>query len=207
MSYINPTLYIVKETAKINLEFFTKGYYHKVKEITGNRMTNIIDILKERFERNTHRHKGIEWDQIESLFNTERLESLEYMEDTGGEPDVAEYEGNLYFFDFSKQSPMRRSICYDKEARVNRKKNAPETSAVEESEMHGLKLLTEDMYLYLQSIETVDEKTSSWVETPKEIRKLGGAIFGNYHYGRTFIYHNGADSYYGARGYRGYIKL
>lgn len=170
-------------------------------------MTNIIDILKERFERNNHRHKGIEWDQIESLFNTERLESLEYMEDTGGEPDVTEYEGNLYFFDFSKQSPMRRSICYDKEARVNRKKHAPETSAVEEAEKHGLKLLTEDMYMYLQSIETVDEKTSSWVETPKEIRKLGGAIFGNYHYGRTFIYHNGADSYYGARGYRGYIKL
>lgn len=170
-------------------------------------MTKIIEILKERFKKNTHRHKGVEWNQIEVLLNPELIVSLEYMEETGGEPDVTEYKGNLYFFDFSKQSPMRRSICYDKEARVNRKKNAPETSAVEEAEKHGIKLLTEEMYFHLQFIENVDEKTSSWIATPKVIRDLGGAIFGSHHYGRTFIYHNGADSYYGARGYRGYIKL
>lgn len=166
-------------------------------------MTTFIDTLKQRFYQHMLRHEGV---VFEDLIIEPILDTLLKMEQTGGEVDVFLYNGITYFVDFSKETPNRRSICYDKEARVNRKQNAPLSSALEMAEEIGVTLLDEAMYLSIQEKENLDLKTSSWLLTPKEIRSLGGALFGDKRYNHTFIYHNGADSYYGTRGFRGYIR-
>ena len=166
-------------------------------------MNTFIETLKQRFDTHMHRHEGI---IFEDLLIEPILDSLKKMEQSGGEVDVLLYNGDTFFVDFSKETPNRRSVCYDKEARLKRKQNAPITSAVEMAEAMGISLLDKAMYLYIQSIEDLDLKTSSWLSTPKEIRTLGGALFGDKRYNQAFIYHNGADSYYSSRGFRGYIR-
>jgi hypothetical protein len=173
----------------------------------------LLSILKERFEKNSHRHQDLEWDNIQAKLegNTEKLWSLHEMERTGGEPDVVGYDeesGEYIFFDCSKESPTgRRSVCYDHEALEARKKNKPENSAMNMASEMGIELLTEEQYRALQEIEKVDLKTSSWVQTPIEIRTLGGAVFCDRRYNQVFLYHNGADSYYAARGFRGSLRV
>lgn len=171
---------------------------------------NLLSILKKRFHLHVYRHKDINWETIESkVINQPKLvDSLIKMEETGGEPDVFKIDGNLYFIDASKETPKgRNSCCYDKESRINRKKFPPQTSAEELAQEMGISLLDEHMYLELQKIDSFDLKTSSWIKTPKEIRVLGGALFGDKRYERIFFYHNGADSYYAARAFRGFIKI
>lgn len=172
-------------------------------------MDNLLEILENRFNKNMHRHENLNWSDVKKyLDNNNILKSIIYMEETGGEPDIIVYNDEILFVDISKESPKdRRNICYDKEARVNRKKFAPEMSAKELADANNIKLINEEMYFYMQSLETLDQKTSSWIFTDPSVREKGGALFGNHHYGRTFIYHNGADSYYAARGFRGYIKI
>lgn len=168
----------------------------------------LITILKERFLKNKERHKNISWEDIEGKLNDSILEGLLYMEETGGEPDVVEYKEKIFFWDFSIETPSGRcGFCYDKDARINRKKNAPEMSALEVAEKHNVKLLSEEEYMFLQSIKAVDKKTSSWILTEKEFREEGGAIFGTNRFNRTFIYCNGADAYYSSRGFRGSIEF
>lgn len=179
---------------------------------TTNR-DELLRILEARFIKNADRHPDLTWsgvlDRLEE--NPEKLFSLNQMEATGGEPDVYGKDretGEILFVDFSKESPIgRRSLCYDHAARVGRKANQPESSAEEMAASMGVELLTEEEYMTLQNMLCVDEKTSSWLKTPPEIRKVGGAIFGDCRYGRTFIYHNGAESYYGGRGFRGIIRI
>ena len=171
-------------------------------------MNQVIEILKNRFEKNMKRHQDIKWEDVLNKLDDRVINIIEQMEAYGGEPDVIRYQGDLYVVDFSKETPKpRTSVCYDEEARLSRKKFPPETSAEALAKKIGITLMDEDMYRYLQSIDPIDQKTSSWIKTPDEIRSLGGALFGDYRYQTTFIYHNGADSYYGARGFRGYIKL
>lgn len=168
-------------------------------------------ILKNRFEQNGNRHPDIFWDEVEKKIqaNSNVLASIEYMESTGGEPDVIgrDESGKLILCDCSKESPNRRSVCYDKEARLGRKKNAPETSALEEAQKHGLTLLDQRMYERLQSIGEFDLSSSSWIKAPDDIRSKGGALFMEKRYGHVFVFHNGADSYYSNRGWRGFILL
>jgi hypothetical protein len=160
-----------------------------------------------------NRHSGIEWakvqDKLES--NLQKLWSLYEMERTGGEPDVVAQDtktGEYIFYDCSKESPKgRRSLCYDREALESRKEYKPENSAIDMCALMGIELLSEDEYMALQKLENFDTKTSSWVKTPAELRELGGAIFGDWRFGRVFIYHNGAESYYGARGFRGALRI
>lgn len=171
-------------------------------------MTQILEQLKIRFNKNIKRHPELHWEDVEKKLNQIYLNIISEMEKYGGEPDVIIYQDELYYVDFSKETPKpRTSVCYDEEARLSRKKFPPETSAEALAKKIGITLMDEDMYRYLQSIDPIDQKTSSWIKTPDEIRALGGALFGDYRYQTTFIYHNGADSYYGARGFRGYIKL
>lgn len=174
-------------------------------------MNNLLEILEKRFADHTHRHQEIVWSEIAKRIEQDEnlLEALTWMEETGGEPDLFVLKGGRKIFvDLSAETPAdRSSVCYDKKARVERKKNAPETSAEELCKEHSLKLVSEDMYMEIQEAENLDLKTSSWLETPKEVRELGGAIFGDKRYDRTFIYHNGADSYYSARAFRAYIEL
>lgn len=151
--------------------------------------------FKDNFVAHPQRHPGISYDDIKDLIDPA---TLAYLED----PDVLAYQGHLYLVDFSHESPSRRSVCYDKEARVQRKKNPPITSAMEEAQKHGLSLVDEDMYMYMQSLAPLDEKSQSWIATPSSIRELGGALFGSYKYGRAFIFYNGADAYYATRGFR-----
>lgn len=173
----------------------------------------LLRILEARFIKNTDRHPDLTWsgvlDRLEE--NPEKMFSLNQMEATGGEPDVYGKDretGEILFVDFAKESPIgRRSLCYDHAARVGRKANQPESSAEEMAASMGIELLTEKQYRLLQALSSVDEKTSSWLKTPPEIRSLGGAIFGDFRYGRIFIYHNGAESYYGVRGFRGMIRI
>lgn len=171
------------------------------------RKRELLKILKDRFTENEHRHSEVTWSEIEPHLNETKINRLLYMEETGGEPDVVKFEDGLWFFDCSSKSPDRRSLCYDQDARINRKKFPPESSAVEEAKKHDLQLMTEAQYLHLQSLDHVDEKTTSWVQTEQSVRERGGALFGNYHYGRVFIYHNGADSYYSSRGFRVAFQL
>jgi hypothetical protein len=172
-----------------------------------------IAMLKTRFEKNMHRHKGLNWNDIQSKLeqNKEKLWSLNEMELTGGEPDVVDYNketGTYTFYDCSLESPAgRRSLCYDNEALESRKENKPKNSAIGLAKEMGIEILTEEQYQEIQKLEKFDLKTSSWVKTPPEIRKLGGAIFGDCRYNRVFTYHNGAESYYGARGFRGWIII
>ncbi|MCK9471644.1 MAG: DUF4256 domain-containing protein [Bacilli bacterium] len=173
----------------------------------------LLVILKNRFEKNMHRHVGIKWDDVigKLEMNPEKLNSLLQMETTGGEPDVLEYDNNTkhyIFTDFSKESPNgRRSLCYDKKALDARKQNKPTGDAITMAEEMGTKILTEELYRKMQEVEEFDLKTSSWVKTPADIRNLGGAIFCDRRYNTVFTYHNGADSYYGARGFRTYLKV
>ena len=166
-----------------------------------------LEILEERFRTHPSRHPSLTWDAVASALDDPKLASLAYMEETGGEPDAFVFEGRLYMADFSSESPNRRSLCYDGKARMARKRNPPETSAQELAEAHGLALVSEEMYLALEDIEPLDEKTTSWILTPDEIRGQGGTLFGSRRYGRTFIYCNGADSYYSSRGFRACLRL
>ena len=173
----------------------------------------LLSVLKTRFEKNTSRHKGLIWDKVQARLETDanKLWSLNEMEMTGGEPDVVGYDketGEYIFYDCSAESPKgRRSICYDREALDSRKENKPGNNALDMAADMGIELLTEDQYRDLQKLGNFDTKTSSWVRTPSEIRKLGGAIFADFRYNTVFVYHNGADSYYSARGFRGSLRV
>ena len=170
----------------------------------------MIEVLKERFENNRKRHPNTNWEDVEILLrkNEAFLSAAKMMEETGGEPDVIEYEEKLLICDCSAETPSgRRSLCYDREARLSRKKNAPDSSAVEEAEKMGLRLINEKEYYFLQTLGEFDLKTSSWILTPEEIRTKGGAIFCERRYGRVFTFHNGADPYYGVRGFRCVLDL
>jgi hypothetical protein len=183
------------------------------KELSTEQQDQLIAILKSRFEKNSNRHKCFDWAKAEAKLksNTNTLWSLNEMERTGGEPDVISYDKktNEYIFcDCSAESPAgRRSICYDREALESRKENKPKDSAVGMAEAMGIELLTEEQYKALQNLEKFDTKTSSWVKTPAPIRKLGGALFCDFRYGQVFTYHNGAESYYAARGFRGLLRV
>jgi hypothetical protein len=176
--------------------------------LTNVQKEDLLKILKIRFESNTHRHQGIDWTMVEEklLVNQNKLLSLFLMEQSGGEPDVVQLDSSataLVFIDCSAESPLgRRSLCYDKQALDKRKDNKPKSSVQAEVEQMGVSLLSEPEYHQLQAFGPFDTKTSSWIKTPESIRKLGGALFGDYRYGRVFIYHNGAESYYAARGFR-----
>jgi hypothetical protein len=183
------------------------------KQLSPDDRKELFLTLRERFEKNMSRHKGLEWSKVETRLesNSGKLWSLNEMEKTGGEPDVVGYDkstGEYIFFDCSAESPKgRRSICYDHEALEARKEHKPENSAIQMAEDMGVEILTEDQYFELQKLGGFDSKTSSWLRTPSDVRKLGGAIAGDFRYGRVFIGHNGADSYYGARGFRGSLRI
>jgi hypothetical protein len=183
------------------------------KELTKKQAEELLNTLKTRFEKNLKRHKDLEWDniQIKLESNPRKLWSLNEMERTGGEPDVIEFDeetGAITFYDCSPESPKgRRSLCYDREALDSRKENKPKGSAVEMAAVMGIELLTEKQYRGLQQLGEFDLKTSSWVETPPEIRKRGGAVFCDRRYDAVFLYHNGAESYYAARGFRGSLTV
>jgi hypothetical protein len=183
------------------------------KKLNSADTEKLLSILKTRFEKNMNRHKGIEWAKVQKRLesNPEKMWSLNEMEKTGGEPDLVAQNsktGDFIFYDCSPESPAgRRSYCYDQEALEKRKANKPLSSAVNIATVMGIQLLTEDEYSALQKLGNFDSKTSSWLSTPSEIRKLGGAIYADYRYGRVFIGHNGADSYYSSRGFRGKLIL
>lgn len=174
---------------------------------------NILEILKVRFEKNLSRHPGLVWSKIETklLSNPSKLHSLSQMEFTGGEPDVVGFDSKtseFIFVDCSTESPKdRRSLCYDQPALNSRKENKPKDSAVNMALSMGIEILTEDEYHSLQKLERFDTKSQSWLKTPDNIRKLGGAIFADRRYDHVFVYHNGADSYYAARGFRGLLRV
>ncbi|WP_429400074.1 DUF4256 domain-containing protein [Mucilaginibacter lappiensis] len=183
------------------------------KELSAEQHEELLNALKARFEKNMNRHKGIEWAKVQAKLeaNTEKLRSLDEMEITGGEPDVVGHDkktDEYIFYDCSAESPKgRRSFCYDHEALEARKEHKPENSAVEMAGDMGIELLTEEQYRELQKLGNFDLKTSSWLKTPPDIRKLGGAIFCDRRYDTVFLYHNGAESYYAARGFRGSLRV
>ena len=184
-----------------------------VKQLSPAQHAELLTTLKARFDKNMRRHKGLEWAKVQAKLeaNPEKLWSLSEMESTGGEPDVVGLEkktGEVIFYDCSAESPKgRRSVCYDREALDARKEHKPKDSAIDMATAMGIELLTEEQYRELQKLGEFDTKTSSWVKTPSEIRKLGGALFCDRRYDHVFVYHNGADSYYAARGFRGSLKL
>ncbi|WP_236344019.1 DUF4256 domain-containing protein [Paenibacillus plantiphilus] len=184
-----------------------------IKELSLEQREGLLKTLKARFEKNMTRHQGIEWANVQSKLEaqTEKLWSLHEMEGTGGEPDVVGHDNKTdeyIFFDCSAESPKgRRSVCYDREALESRKEHKPQNNAIEMAAAMGIELLTEEQYRELQKLGNFDLKTSSWVETPDNIRKLGGAIFCDRRYDTVFVYHNGAESYYGARGFRGSLRV
>jgi hypothetical protein len=173
----------------------------------------LIVKLKSRFEKNMKRHKGLDWKKIQSVLEkyNSKLWSLNEMEETGGEPDVVGFDkktGEYIFYDCSSETPKgRRSLCYDRDGLESRKEHRPENSAIDMAREMGIELLSEEEYFDLQKLGTFDAKTSSWLKTPSEIRELGGAISGDFRYGRVFITHNGAQAYFGARGFRGLLKV
>ena len=183
------------------------------KELTPAQRQDLLKTMQTRFEKNMNRHQGIEWAKVKSRLeaNPEKLWSLGEMERTGGEPDVVGRDkktGEYIFFDCSPESPKdRRSFCYDREALDSRKENKPKNNAMDAASAIGIELLTEDQYLDLQKLGEFDLKTSSWLKAPAEMRKLGGALFGDRRFGRVFFYHNGAESYYAARAFRGSLKV
>lgn len=183
------------------------------KQLSPEQRKELSGLLKERFEKNSNRHSGVEWAAVHNKLeaNVEKLWSLSEMEKTGGEPDVVGFDkktGEYLFFDCSAESPKgRRSTCYDRAALESRKEFKPENSAMEMASNMGIELLNEDQYRYLQQLGSFDTKTSSWIVTPPEIRKLGGALFCDRRYNTVFVYHNGAESYYAARGFRGALKV
>jgi hypothetical protein len=183
------------------------------KKLSLEQIKELLKTLKTRFEKNKHRHKDVEWSKVQARLeaNPGKLYSLYTMEETGGEPDVIDFDkksGEYIFYDCSAESPKgRRSLCYDDEALASRKEHKPADSAVNMAKEMGIELLTEEQYRQLQQLENFDTKTSSWVKTPAAIRKLGGAIFCDRRYDTVFVYHNGAESYYAARGFRGLLRV
>ena len=183
------------------------------KKLSPEQRKELLRALKARFEKNMNRHKGLEWARVQAKLeaNNEKLWSLNEMERSGGEPDVVGFDkktGEYIFFDCSAESPKgRRSFCYDGEALQSRKEHKPENNAIDMAAAMGIELLTEEQYRALQQLGNFDAKTSSWVKTPSDIRKLGGAIFCDRRYGHVFVYHNGAESYYAARAFRGSLRV
>ena len=183
------------------------------KKLSPKQSDELLQVLKDRFEKNMSRHRGLEWAKVKAKLeaDTEKLWSLNEMEKTGGEPDVVGHDkktGDYIFFDCSAESPKdRRSLCYDRAALESRKEHKPKNSATEMAAAMGVDLLTEEQYRALQKLGNFDTKTSSWVESPANIRKLGGAIFCDRRYDTVFVYHNGAESYYAARGFRGSLRV
>jgi len=185
----------------------------KKKELSPEHAEELLSTLKARFEKNMNRHKDLEWAKVQAKLeaNTEKLWSLHEMERTGGEPDVVSYDeitGKYIFYDCSAESPAgRRSICYDKEGLESRKEHRPENNAIDMAIAMGIELLSEEQYRALQKLGKFDTKTSTWIKTPPEIRELGGALFVDFRYGKVFVYHNGAQSYYAARAFRGSLRV
>jgi hypothetical protein len=185
----------------------------KNKELSISQQQGLIETLKARFEKNMHRHEGIDWAPLQARIESkkEKMWSLFEMERTGGEPDVIFFDkktDGYIFCDCAAESPKdRRSLCYDHEALESRKQHKPKSSAVDMASEMGIELLTEGQYHELQRLGNFDSKTSSWLATPSEIRALGGSIFGDWRFGRVFIYHNGAESYYASRGFRGLLRV
>lgn len=183
------------------------------KMLSKKQSDDLFKTLQDRFEQNMHRHKGLDWAKVQARLeaNPEKQWSLNEMERTGGEPDIIGHDaktGEYIFYDCSAESPKdRRSLCYDGDALKSRKENKPKNSAQEMAKEMGIEILSEAEYRALQKIGSFDNKTSSWLATPLEIRKHGGAIFGDNRYGQVFIYHNGAESYYAARGFRGSLRV
>jgi hypothetical protein len=183
------------------------------KELSPAERDELLRVLKARFEKNMNRHKGLEWSNVQAKLEAyaQKLWSLNEMESTGGEPDVVGQDaktGQYIFYDCSAESPKgRRSVCYDREGLESRKEHKPENSAIDLAADMGIELLTEEQYRELQKLGHFDMKTSSWVKTPSEIRKSGGAIFADFRYGNVFVYHNGAESYYAARAFRGSLMV
>ena len=183
------------------------------KVLSPEQRAELLTELKARFEKNTNRHKGLDWAKVQAKLeaNPEKLWSLNEMDRTGGEPDVVGHDkktGEYIFYDCSAESPRgRRSLCYDREALEARKEHKPENSAIDMASAMGIEILTEEQYRDLQKPGDFDTKTSSWVKTPSDIRRLGGAIFCDRRYGSVFTYHNGAESYYAARGFRGSLRV
>lgn len=184
-----------------------------MKELTPEQQEQLLNLLRTRFEKNMSRHKGLEWSTIEAKLATspKKLRSLYEMENTEGEPDVVGYDPNrneYLFYDCSAESPKgRRSLCYDRKALEARKENKPKDNAMDMAAAMGIDILTEEQYRALQQLGKFDTKTSSWVKTPSVIRNLGGALFCDRRYDHVFVYHNGADSYYAARGFRGALSV
>jgi len=183
------------------------------KDMKVKQREELLKTLKARFEINMDRHKGLEWDKVQAKLEAtiEKLWSLNEMERTGGEPDVVGHDkktGEFIFYDCSAESPKgRRSVCYDREGQEARKEHKPDNNAMDMAAAMGIELLTEEQYRELQKLGNFDTKTSSWVKTPSEIRKLGGALFADFRYGAVFVYHNSAPSYYGARAFRGSLRV
>ncbi len=183
------------------------------KELLIEQRIELLQVLKKRFENNMDRHPNIAWDDVQARLEAkpDKLWSLHEMESTGGEPDVVGFDeatGEYLIYDCSPESPKgRRSLCYDREALESRKQHKPKNSAIDMAEAMGIELLTEQQYRELQQLGPFDQKSSSWLQTPSDIRSLGGAIFGDYRYGKVFVYHNGAESYYAARGFRGSLRV
>ncbi|HEY6328745.1 MAG TPA: DUF4256 domain-containing protein [Blastocatellia bacterium] len=183
------------------------------KRLSAEQRAELLTELKARFEKNMKRHNGLKWASVEEKLgaNPVKLWSLNQMERTGGEPDVVGHDektGEYVFYDCSAESPTgRRSLCYDRDALDSRKEHKPENSAIDMAASMGVELLTEEQYRELQKLGNFDAKTSSWVRTPSDIRKLGGALFCDFRFGTVFIYHNGAESYYAARGFRGSLRV
>lgn len=180
--------------------------------VTQEQTNELLKVLKTRFDKNMNRHKDLQWDKILKKLeeNSDKLRSLYEMEKTEGEPDVIDYDENTdeyLFFDCSPESPKRRSLCYDFQAWESRKANKPENTVMDTAAEMGIELLSEEQYRKLQEVGKFDQKTSSWLKTPQKIRDLGGALFGDRRYNTVFVYHNGADSYYAARGFRGCLKV
>ncbi|TDE14413.1 DUF4256 domain-containing protein [Dyadobacter psychrotolerans] len=183
------------------------------KQLSPEQTEELLSLLKTRFEKNRNLHEGIDWDKVQEKLeaNPEKLWALDEMEITGGEPDVVGFDqktGEYIFYDCSAETPKeRRSLCYDRAAWESRKANKPENTAMDLAAEMGIELLNEEEYQELQQLGKFDLKTSSWLKTPSDVRKLGGAIFGDRRFDRVFIYHNGADSYYAARGFRGALRV
>jgi hypothetical protein len=183
------------------------------KKLSSDQRKELIKILKVRFEKNMDRHRDLGWAQVQNRLDAdaEKLWSLSEMERTGGEPDVVDFDskkGECIFYDCSAESPAgRRSLCYDREALDSRKENKPQGNAQEMASSMGIDMLNEEQYRALQKLGKFDTKTSSWLKTPSDIRELGGALFADYRYGKVFVYHNGASSYYAARGFRGSLRV
>jgi hypothetical protein len=183
------------------------------KKLSPEQHEDLLKLLKVRFEKNMNRHDGLDWDKVQAKLeaNSEKLWSLNEMESTGGEPDVVGYDqekDEYIFYDCSAESPKgRRSVCFDREALESRKNHKPENNAIDMATAMGIELLTEEQYRELQKLGNFDLKTSSWVQTPSDIRKLGGALFCDQRFNHVFLYHNGAESYYAARGFRGSLRV